>query len=206
MKKIVIAFVILAMMITLAPAAFAADEGQADVPEVPAAGKCMMKYAKKYIGSSYVLGGKHLKNLKKKHDRNRVDCIGFLRGIMKKYARIKISGGSYNRVKRSCIKKGGRLIGYGKKALRKAKPGDILIYKPELGRGQHFGFYYGKKRGVHYQIDSSPRGHGINITNVCRKRVYVVRMEKQIASKSKKYKNTVDDILEESMKEEEQQQ
>jgi hypothetical protein len=197
MKKLVIAFVIMAMMITLAPAAFASDDGQAETidTQIPTAGECMVKYAKKYIGSRYVVGGTHLKNLRKKHDKNRVDCTGFVRGILRKYAKIRISGGSYRKVKRSVLKKGGVVIGKGRKALKKAKPGDIIICKPEKWYRQHFSFYYGKKNGKHMQIDSSPRGHGVNITKIWRKRITVIRLEKKIATKSKKYKAQVADIM-----------
>lgn len=197
MKKLVIAFVIMTMMLTLAPVASASDDGQSKAldTQIPTAGECMVKYAKKYIGSKYVVGGTHLKSLKKKHDKNRVDCTGFVRGILRRYAKIRISGGSYRKVKRSVLKKGGVVIGKGRKALKKAKPGDIIICKPEKWHRQHFAFYYGKKHGRHMQIDSSPRGHGVNITHIWRKRITIIRLEKKIAAKSKKYKAKISEIM-----------
>lgn len=192
MKRFAIIIVVMILAVTMI-----VPEGAsaASKKKIPTAGKCMMKYAKKYTGSRYKLGGKHLKNLKKKGDKNRVDCTGFVKGILKRYAGINLKGNGTYSIKRSAYKLGGKKVGTGRKALRKAKPGDLIIYKPERGYPQHFAFYYGKVKGKHRQIDSSPGGHGVSVRSITRSRITIIRLEKTIAKKSDKYEDTVEDIL-----------
>ena len=192
MKRFTILIVTVALAITLLVPATANATQEEDLPT---AGECMMQYAKKYIGSRYKLGGKYLKNLKKKGDKNRVDCTGFVKGILKRYSNIKLRGGWYKTIRRSAYKNGGVKIGTGRKALKKAMPGDLIIYSPERGFSHHFGFYYGKIKGKHRQIDSSPRGHGVSIRKITRHRFVVIRFEKKIKAKSKKYKKTIDRLI-----------
>lgn len=188
--SLVIVAMILAVTMLVPEGASAASK-----KDVPTAGECMMKYAKKYTGSRYSLGGTYLKDLNKKGDKNRVDCTGFVKGILKRYADINLKGSGTRSIRRSAYKLGGVKIGTGRKALRKAKPGDLIIYKPERGYPQHFGFYYGKIKGKHRQIDSSPGGRGVRVRSITRSRITVIRLEKAIAKKSDMYEDTVEDIL-----------
>ena len=188
--SILIVAMILAVTMLVPEGASAASKKQ-----IPTAGECMIKYAKKYIGSRYKVGGTYLKNLKKKGDKNRVDCTGFVKGILKRYAGINLKGSWNSTIRRNAYKLGGVKIGTGKKALKKAKPGDLLVYKPERGYPQHFGFYYGKVKGKHKQLDASPGGRGVKVRRISRNRFVIIRLEKTIAKKSDMYEDTVEDIL-----------
>ena len=190
--SIIIVAMILAVTMLVPDGASAAEKKE---KKLPTAGKCMMKYAKQYIGSRYKVGGTYLKNLKKKRDKNRVDCTGFVKGILKRYAKINLKGSWNSTIKRNAYKLGGKKVGSGKKALKKAKPGDLLIYKPERGFPQHFAFYYGKSKGRHKQLDASPGGHGVKIRRITRNRFVIIRLEETIAKKSDKYEDTIEDIL-----------
>ena len=177
MKKLVTFVIVLAFLVTtVAPL-----EANAAEKKVPTAGECMMKYAKKYRGSRYKLGGTHLKNLKKKGDRNRVDCVGFVCGIVRRYGNIKMRGSN---MKKTCRKYGFK-VGTGRKVVNKCKPGDILLYT----KGNHVAFYYGKKGGRHYLIDASMVTYAVSIRKIPRgKHLTAYRIEKGLQKKSKKYK------------------
>ena len=199
MKRIVVFLLIFTLVVTLMPAGAMAKTVKKPMP----AGKHMVKYAKQYVGSKYKRKGKHLKNLKKKGDKNRIDCTGFVQAIYKKYAKTKLPGGSLKRMMRKG-KKIGKYIGRGKKAYRKAKPGDILIFKPGRWR-QHVGIYYGKVNGKHLMIDSSRKRRGVSVHKVWKSPRAIIRLEDTIEKKSKIYKKYVKKINKENKKRQEEQ-
>lgn len=180
MKKITTIIITMMLMVAVA----VPQTAEAATKSYPTAGKCMMKYAKQFLGSRYKLGGTYLKNPKKKGDKNRVSCVGFVAGVVKRYGNIKMRPGS---VKRTALKYGYK-VGSGKKAVKKAKPGDILVYN----NGGHVAFYYGKKKGRHYLIDASRVTWAVSIRKIPRgKSLTVIRMEKALQKHSKKYKKHI---------------
>ena len=199
MKKIVVFLLILTLTVTLMPAGAMANTEKKPI----AAGKHMVKYAKQYVGSKYKRAGKHLKNLKKRGDKNKIDCTGFVQAIYKRYAKTKLPGGSLKRMMRKA-KKMGKYIGRGTKAYRKAKPGDILIYKPGRWR-QHVAIYYGKVNGKHMMIDSSRKCKGVSVHKVWKSPRAIIRLENTIEKKSKKYKKYVKTIEKENEEREKEQ-
>lgn len=189
MRRIVVFLLILFMAVSIMPAT--ADDASA--ASLEKAGKRMVKYAKLYKGSKYVRGGKHLRNLKKKNDINRTDCTGFVKGIYKRYANIKLPGGSHRKMLRKAMKYGDK-IGSGTSAFKKARPGDIIFYNPG-GWRQHVAIYYGKVDGKHMAIDCSRGKGGVSIHRVQKSPSAIVRLENKIAKNSKKYKKYKKKVL-----------
>ena len=192
MKKIgIVILAILVALTTVVPMSL--DVASAKTKKkAMAPGKHMVKYAKQYKGSRYVRGGKYLKNLKKKGDKNRVDCTGFVQGIYKRYTNVKLPGGSLKRMMRKA-KKMGKKVGSGRKGLRKAKPGDILIFNPGSGR-QHVGIYFGHKGKKHYILESNSAAGGVTVRKFRQSPRAIINMENVIKKKSKKYKAYVKKI------------
>ena len=189
MRKIVVALVVMTLLFSIVP--LGTEEVNASAKKIEP-GKAMMNYAKLYRGSRYKLGGTYLKNLKKPGDKNRTDCQGFVYGIVKRYIGTWLKGRGYKAKCRFAYKLGATKVGKGKKALKKAKPGDIIFYKPKRGR-QHVAFFYGKKGGRYLQLDAT-RGKGVAIRKIPRKRVpvLIIRLEKVIEKRSAKYKALID--------------
>lgn len=199
MRRIVVFLLIFTLTVTLMPAGAMASTEKKPMP----AGKHMVKYAKQYVGSRYKRSGKHLKNLNNKRDKNRIDCTGFVQAIYKRYAKTSLPGGNLKRMMRKG-KRIGTYIGKGSKAYRKAKPGDILIFKPGRWR-QHVAIYYGKVNGKHMMIDSSRKCKGVSVHKVWKSPRAIIRLEDTIEKKSKIYKKYVKEIEEENEEREKEQ-
>lgn len=153
-------------------------------------GEHLVKYAKKYLGSRYKRGGTYLKNLKKKGDKNRVDCTGFVQGIYRRYANVKLPGGNLKRMERKAIKLG-KKVGSYRKGLSKAKPGDILIFYPG-SRRQHVSIYYGKKGDRHVVIEANSAAGGVTLRKLRNAPRSVIRMEDVIRDNSDYYGRYLD--------------
>ncbi len=186
MKKIVTTVIalILAFTTVLPMEASAASKDPLDP------GEHLVKYAKKYLGSRYKRGGTYLKDLDKKGDKNRVDCTGFVQGIYKRYAKVKLPGGSLRRMERKAIKLG-KKVGSYRKGLSKAKPGDILIFHPGSWR-QHVSIYYGKKDGRHVVIEANSAAGGVTLRKLRNAPRSVIRMENVIRDNSDYYGRYLD--------------
>ena len=123
----------------------------------------VLKTARRKLGRPYVWGAS---------GPNRFDCSGFTYWVMK---RVKVKGTKFPRLSsRGIYKRYYHKYGVGR-GLRKAQPGDILLYG--YGRSKHRIFHVGIYYGNGYYIHATTGGRGVTISKVpTRLLVGVVRM------------------------------
>ena len=138
MKKVISIFIAVAMLFSVF-----AMTGSVSA-NTKYSGKALVKAARMYKGGKYVAGS----NILAKHGKSETDTSGFVMLLFKKHAKIKLPRTVSGQEK--CGKKTNRkLVGYGNKALKKARLGDLLIYH----NSDHVGIFSGKtKKGKYKQI------------------------------------------------------
>ena len=83
----------------------------------------LVQLAKRHCGGIYKRKGTYLKDPKKKGDKNKIDCTGFVQAVYKKYANITLPPGSHKKMIKAALKIGKRV-----KSMEAAQMGDLVFY------------------------------------------------------------------------------